>query len=58
LKVSGSGEVLPLTANQKNQQAFEGVSKNVGKAVNVEGVMLPEKNLKAPVPLHVTRMSL
>ncbi len=58
LKVSGSGEVLPLAADQKNLQAFEGVSKNIGKAVSVEGLMLPEKNLKARVPLHVTRMGL
>jgi copper chaperone CopZ len=53
LKVSGTKDTLPLVADAKNAAAFGEASKKVGQLVVVQGVLVPAKNLKAPVPLQV-----
>jgi copper chaperone CopZ len=56
LKVSGTKDILTLVADPKNFGAFSEVTNKVGQTVIVQGVMVPGKDLKAPVPLQVTQV--
>lgn len=56
LKVTGTKSVLDLVADPAHQAAYSEVSKKLGQAVTVQGVMIPGKDLKAPVPLRVQEM--
>ena len=56
LKVSGTKDILPLAADAKTPLAFADASKMVGQTVVVQGVMVPVKNLKAPVALQVAQV--
>jgi len=47
LKVTGTSDVIPLTG---------AVAARVGQTVVVQGVMIPGKDLKAPVPLQVSEV--
>ena len=53
LRVSGTKDVVPLVADVKNAAAYGDASKKLGQTVIVQGVMLPTKDLKMPVPLLV-----
>ena len=53
LKVSGTNDTLPLVVDAKNADAFGDASKKIGQTVVVQGVLVPVKDLKAPVPLQV-----
>jgi hypothetical protein len=52
LKVSGTNDTLSLVADPKNPAAYE-AAKKAGHAVTIQGVMVPGKDLKSPVPLQV-----
>jgi copper chaperone CopZ len=56
LKVSGTKDILTLVADPKNSGGFSEVTNKVGQTVIVQGVMMPGKDLKAPVPLQVTQV--
>ena len=53
LKVSGTKDILRLAADPKNAAAYSEVSKQLGQTVVLQGVMIPTKAFKAPVPLQV-----
>jgi copper chaperone CopZ len=53
LKVTGTKDVLALVADPKNPAAYAEASKKLGQTITVQGVMVPGKDLKAPVPLQV-----
>jgi len=53
LRVSGTKETLTLTADPKNPAAYGGALNKLDQIVVIQGVMLPTKDLKAPVPLQV-----
>jgi copper chaperone CopZ len=53
LKVSGTKDTLALVADPKNPAAYNEAIKNVGQAVIIQGVMVPTKDIKAPVPLQI-----
>jgi hypothetical protein len=53
LKVSGTKDTLPLVADPKNPAAYREAVKKPGQIVTAQGVMVPGKDLKAPVPLQV-----
>ena len=56
LKVSGTSETLVLVADPKNATAYGEASKKLGQTAIVQGVMMPAKDLKAPVPLQVSQV--
>ena len=56
LKISGTKDTLPLTADRKNAAAYSEASKKLGQTVIVQGVMAPTKDLKATVPLQVSQL--
>lgn len=56
LKVSGTKDVLVLVADPKNPAAYSEAPKKLGQRVEVQGVMVPGKDLKAVVPLQVTQV--
>jgi copper chaperone CopZ len=56
LKVSGTSDTLALTDDPKNATAYSDATKKLGQGVIVQGVMMPAKDLKAPVPLHVSQV--
>jgi copper chaperone CopZ len=56
LKISGTRETLPLTADPKNATAYSDVLKRLGQTVIVQGVMAPTKDLKVAVPLQVGQL--
>jgi len=56
LKVTGTKDVLALSADAKNPAAFKELAQKTGQAVTVQGVMLPGKDFKAPVPLQVSQV--
>jgi copper chaperone CopZ len=53
LKVSGTKETLALAADPKNPAAYSDALKKLGQTVTIQGVMMPSKDLKMPVPLQV-----
>src|SRR5580704_7530636 len=44
LRVSGTSDVLPLTADPKNAAAYGEAPKKLGQTVIVQGVMVPSKD--------------
>ena len=56
LKVSGTNEVVVLSEGPSDSAGYSEAGKQVGRTVLVHGVMTPGKNLKAPVPLQVSRV--
>ena len=56
LKISGTKDTLPLTADPKNATAYSEAPKKIGQTVIVQGVMAPTKDLKAAVPLQVSQL--
>jgi copper chaperone CopZ len=56
LKVSGTKDTLPLTADPKNATAYNEAPKKLGQTVIVQGVMAPTKDLKAAVPLQGSQL--
>lgn len=57
LKVAGTKDVLPLCADPKTPAVFAAAKNRVGQSATLQGVMLPEKNLKAVVPLQVQKVN-
>jgi hypothetical protein len=57
LRVSGTNESLTLVADPKNPAAYHeaGVKNTVQNAI-IQGVMVPGKDLRAPVPLQVSQI--
>src|SRR5580692_7520053 len=53
LKVSGTSEVLALIADPKETLVYSEVARKLGQTVIVQGLMIPAKDLKTPVPLQV-----
>ena len=53
LRVSGTKDILRLAVDPKNPAPFSDAQKKLGQSVIVHGVMVPGKDLKAPVPLQV-----
>lgn len=56
LKVSGTNETLALAADPKNLAAYSEAAKKLGQTVIIQGMMVPNKDLKAPVPLQVGQL--
>jgi copper chaperone CopZ len=56
LKITGTNEVLDLVADSSNAAAYKTAESKLGQTVTIEGVMVPMKNLKTPVPLEVRRV--
>jgi copper chaperone CopZ len=56
LKITGTNEVLDLVADSSNAAAYKTAESKLGQTVTIEGVMMPVKNLKTPVPLEVRRI--
>jgi copper chaperone CopZ len=56
LKITGTNEVLDLVADSSNAAAYKTAESKLGQTVIIEGVMVPMKNLKTPVPLEVRRI--
>jgi len=56
LKVSGTKETLALVADPKNPAAYGEAPKKLGQTVVIQGVMVPSKDFKAPVPLQVSQV--
>ena|SRR6266699_3126445 len=56
LNVSGTNQTIALANDPKNAAVWSAVSGKVGQTVIVQGVMLPAKDLKAPVPLQVSQL--
>jgi|GraSoiStandDraft_50_1057286.scaffolds.fasta_scaffold54984_5 copper chaperone CopZ len=56
LNVSGTKNILPLVPDAKNERAYSEAEMKVGQKVIVEGVMIPAKDLKASVPLQISRL--
>jgi hypothetical protein len=56
LKISGTKDTLPLTADPKNAAAYSDALKKLGQTVIIQGVMAPTKDLKAAVPLQVSQL--
>lgn len=56
LKITGTNEVLDLVADSSNAAAYKTAESKLGQTVTIEGVMMPMKNLKTPVPLEVRRI--
>jgi copper chaperone CopZ len=56
-KVTGTSDVLGLAADAKNPAAYAEAAAKVGKIIIIQGVMLPGKDLKAPVPLQVGKVN-
>lgn len=54
LKVAGTGVLIGLAPDVKNQTAYQAAHKYAGKQVIVRGVMNPRKDFKSPVPLQIT----
>jgi copper chaperone CopZ len=53
LKVTGTKDILTLGANPKNPAAYSKASQKLGQAVTLQGVMVPDKDLKTATPLQV-----
>lgn len=53
LKVSGTKDTLALVADPKNPAAYSEATRKFGQAVTIQGVMVPTKDIKAPVPLQI-----
>lgn len=56
LNVSGTKNILPLVPDPKNERAYSEAETKVGQTVTVEGVLIPAKDLKASVPLQISRL--
>src|ERR1700730_18185780 len=56
LRVLGTKETLALAADPKNPAAYSEASKKLGQTVIVQGVMVPNKDLRAPVPLQISQV--
>ncbi len=56
LKVLGTKDTLPLMADPKNATIYGDASKQIGRTVIVQGVMVPAKDLKTFVPLQMGGM--
>ena len=56
LKVSGTKDTLALIADPKNPAAYGEAIKKLGQHVSIQGVMMPAKDFKAPVPLQIAQM--
>ena len=56
LKVSATKETLELAADPKNPDAYGEASKRLGQTVIVQGVMVPNKDLRTPVPLQISKV--
>jgi copper chaperone CopZ len=53
LKVTGTKDVLTLSAEAQKPGGYAEAQQKVGQSVLVQGAMLPGKDFKAPVPLQV-----
>jgi copper chaperone CopZ len=56
LKVSGTKDILALVPDPKNPAAYTEASKKLGQTVIIQGLMIPGKDLKAPVPIQVSQV--
>jgi copper chaperone CopZ len=53
LKVSGTKDAVALSADPKSPAAYSEALKKLGQTVIIQGVMVPGKDLKAPVALQI-----
>ena len=56
LKVSGTNETVALVSDSKNASVYGEAQKKLGQTVIVQGVMVPAKDLRAPVPVQVSQV--
>ena len=56
LKVSGTNQTLALVSDSKNASAYGEAQKKLGQTVIIQGVMVPAKDLKAPVPFQISQV--
>ena len=56
LKVSGTNQTLALVSDSKNASAYGEAQKKLGQTVIILGVMVPAKDLKAPVPFQISQV--
>ena len=53
LKVTGTKDILDVIPEPAHPAVYSQISKKIGQTVTLNGVMIPGKDLKAPVPLQV-----
>ena len=53
LKVTGTKDILDVIPEAAHPAVYSQISKKIGQTVTLNGVMIPGKDLKAPVPLQV-----
>lgn len=56
LKVPGTKDAIALIADPNNAAAWSAIGGKLGQTVLVRGVIMPGKDLKAPVPLQVNEV--
>ena len=56
LKVSETKDTLTLAVDPKNTATYGEAQKRLDQTVVVQGVMVPSKDLKTPVPLQVAQV--
>jgi copper chaperone CopZ len=56
LKISGTKDTLPLVADPNNSQAYTEAVSKTGQTVTIQGLMVPGKDLKSPVPLQINEL--
>jgi copper chaperone CopZ len=56
LKVSGTNQMLALVTDPKNTELKNEVHQKLGQTTILQGVMVPGKDFKAPVPLQVSQV--
>jgi copper chaperone CopZ len=55
LNVLGTNDTLALVADPKNPAALADAVRKPGQTVTLQGVMMPGKDFKVPVPLQVVQ---
>jgi copper chaperone CopZ len=56
LKVSGTNQMLALVTDPKNTELKNEVHQKLGQTTILQGVMVPGKDFKAPVPLQINQV--
>jgi copper chaperone CopZ len=53
LKVTGTNQLFDLAPDPKNPKALEEVRAQTAKTLTVQGILIPQSDVKATVPLQV-----
>lgn len=53
LRVTGTNQLFALAPDPKNPKAWEDVRAQTSNTLTIQGSLTPQKDTKAPVPLHI-----